>query len=76
MTEKTMFNRLNKVYKREFGDLMTDEWYANPDDQPNIWKFHRPSREMTVIMELSEDGKKISITEYRPSGEKNYNVIV
>ena len=76
MTEKTMFNRLSKVYKREYGDVLTDEWYANPNDQPNIWKFRRPSKEMTVVMELSEDGKKVSITESFPNSESFYKVNV
>lgn len=76
MREKTIYNRLNKVYTREYGDSMCDQWYANPNDQLNIWMFHRPSTDMTVLMELSEDGKKVTITESFSDREKVYVVKV
>lgn len=75
MREQTIFNRLNKVYDREYGDSQYDEWYANPNDEPHIWKFHRSSNNMTVLMELSEDGKKVAITESFPGKDDEKYVV-
>lgn len=54
LTEKQLHNRLNKYYKKHYGERDTDEWYVNPDD--NIWKFIR-------------DGKTIVITCNKETGE-------
>lgn len=47
LTEKQLFNRLNKYYREHYGELDTDEWYVNPAD--NIWKFERDNK--TIILE-------------------------
>ena len=47
LTEKQLFNRLNKYYKKQYGELDTDEWYVNPKD--NIWKFKRDNK--IIILE-------------------------
>lgn len=47
LTEKQLHSRLNKYYKRYYGELDTDEWYVNPAD--NIWKFERDGK--TIILE-------------------------
>ena len=47
LNEKQLFNRLNKYYKENYGELDTDEWYVNPAE--NIWKFIRD--EKTIILE-------------------------
>lgn len=47
LTEKQLHSRLNKYYKKHYGELDTDEWYVNPAD--NIWKFERDGK--TIILE-------------------------
>ena len=37
LTDKQLHSRLNKYYKKHFGELDTDEWYVNPAN--NVWKF-------------------------------------
>ena len=54
LTEKQMYTRLNKYYKKHFGERDTDEWYVNP--APNRWKFVR-------------DGKIISLVCNKETGE-------
>ena len=47
LTEKQLFNRLNKYYKKHYGELDTDEWYVNPAD--NVWKFKRDNKIIILI---------------------------
>lgn len=47
LTEKQLFNRLNKYYKKNYGEKDTDEWYINSKD--NVWKFERNGK--TIILE-------------------------
>lgn len=47
LTEKQLHGRLNKYYKKIYGEKDTDEWYVNPAD--NIWKFIRNGRTITLI---------------------------
>ena len=54
LTEKQMHNRLEKYYKKYFGERDTDGWYVNP--APNEWKFIR-------------DGKIINLVCDRKTGE-------
>ena len=59
LSEKQIHNRLNKYYKKYYGENYSDEWYVNP--KPNVWKFVRNGR--TIILECNVlDGK---ITEKR-----------
>ena len=39
LTEKQLHNRLEKYYKKHFGECDTDEWFNNPAE--NKWKFMR-----------------------------------
>lgn len=39
LTEKQMHTRLDKYYKKHYGERDTDEWAVNPED--NEWKFIR-----------------------------------
>jgi len=54
LTEKQLHSRLNKYYKKYYGERDTDEYYVNPDI--NIWKFKR-------------DGKIIILTCNKYTGE-------
>jgi len=47
LTEKQLHNRLDKYYKKHYGELDTDEWYVNP--APNKWKFIRDGK--TIVLE-------------------------
>lgn len=47
LTEKQLHSKLNKYYKKYYGELDTDEWYVNP--KPNMWKFERNGK--TIILE-------------------------
>jgi hypothetical protein len=50
LTEKQLFNRLNKYYKEHYGELDTDEWYVNPAD--NIWKFVRDGKTIILVCDM------------------------
>ena len=50
LTEKQLFNRLNKYYKKHYGELDTDEWYVNPAE--NIWKFKRGNKVIILVCDM------------------------
>lgn len=50
LTEKQLFNRLNKYYKKHYGELDTDEWYVNPAD--NVWKFKRDNKTIILVCDM------------------------
>lgn len=50
LTEKQLYNRLNKYYKKHFGELDTDEWYVNP--AINKWKFERNGRTIILVCDM------------------------
>ncbi len=56
LTEKQLHNRLNKYYKKNFGERDTDEWYVNPAD--NIWKFIRDGK--TIILTCNKETGEIT----------------
>ena len=47
LTEKQLHNRLNKYYKKHYGELDTDEWYVNPAE--NVWKFNRGNKTIILV---------------------------
>lgn len=51
-----MHNKLDKYYKKHFGERNTDEWYVNPS--PNKWKFERDGK--TIILICNEYTGKIT----------------
>ena len=51
LTEKQMQTRLEKYYKKHFGERDTDEWYINP--ALNIWKFERDGK--IIILKCDEE---------------------
>lgn len=55
LTEKQIFNRLNKYYKKHYGELDTDEWFINPKD--NVWKFIRDNK--IIILECNKESGEI-----------------
>lgn len=50
LTDKQLFNKLNKYYKDKYKELDTDEWYVNPAD--NIWKFERDNKIITLTCDI------------------------
>lgn len=56
LTEKQLHNRLNKYYKKHYGERDTDEWYVNPAD--NIWKFIRDGK--TIILTCDKETGEIT----------------
>lgn len=42
LTEKQLHNRLDKYYKKHYGELDTDEWSVNP--AVNVWMFERDGK--------------------------------
>ena len=50
LTEKQLFSRLNKYYKKHYGELDTDEWYVNPAD--NVWKFKREGKTIILVCDM------------------------
>lgn len=59
LTEKQIYNRLNKVYETEFGDRAEDEWYGT--DDPYEWWFYRPSEDTEYKLIMDEKEKRIDI---------------
>ena len=55
MTEKQIHNKLNKYYKKHYGERDTDEWYVNPN--PYTWKFNRDGK--TIVLEYSVTHGKV-----------------
>ena len=47
LTEKQLHTRLDKYYKKHFGERDTDEWYVNPAD--NEWKFERDGKTIILV---------------------------
>lgn len=47
LTEKQLHSRLEKYYKKHFGERDTDEWYVNP--APNKWKFVRDKKTISLV---------------------------
>lgn len=56
LTEKQLHSRLNKYYKKYYGEKDTDEWYVNPAD--NIWKFIRDGK--TIILTCNKETGEIT----------------
>lgn len=50
LTEKQLASRLNKYYKKHYGELDTDEWYVNPAD--NVWKFDRDGKTIILVCDM------------------------
>ena len=50
LTEKQLHSRLNKYYKKHYGELDTDEWFVNPAD--NIWKFVRNRKTIILVCDM------------------------
>ena len=56
LTEKQMQTRLNKYYKKHYGERDTDAWYVNP--APNKWKFDRDDK--TIILVCDEQTGEVT----------------
>lgn len=56
LTEKQMHTRLDKYYKKHYGERDTDAWYVNPS--PNKWKFDRDNK--TVILVCDEQTGEVT----------------
>lgn len=56
LTEKQMQTRLNKYYKKHYGELDTDAWYVNPAS--NKWKFDRDDK--TIILVCDEQTGEVT----------------
>ena len=50
LTEKQLHSRLNKYYKKHYGERNTDEWYVNPAE--NIWKFVRDGKIIILVCDI------------------------
>ena len=72
MTEKRIYNLMNKAYLNKFGDDIEDEWYG--DDSPKIWRFNRPRESTGYKMELNEEKKRIDIY-YRKNDKGEYHYL-
>ena len=46
LTEKQLHSRLDKYYKKHYGERDTDEWYVNP--AVNVWMFERDGKIITL----------------------------
>lgn len=50
LTEKQLHTRLNKYYKKHYGECDTDGWYVNP--APNTWKFERDGKTIVLVCDM------------------------
>ncbi len=50
LTEKQLHTRLDKYYKKHYGELDTDEWYVNPE--VNVWKFERNKKTIILVCDM------------------------
>ena len=50
LTEKQLHSRLNKYYKKHYGELDTDEWFVNPAE--NKWKFERNGEIIILVCDM------------------------
>lgn len=55
LTEKQLQSRLNKYYKKHYGESDFDEWYVNP--APNVWKFVRDGK--IIVLEADVKTGKV-----------------
>lgn len=56
LTEKQLHSKLNKHYKKYYGEQNTDEWYVNPT--PNTWKFNRDGK--TIILTCNQETGEVT----------------
>lgn len=63
LKEKQIFRRMNEAYEAKYGKRIEDEWYG--EDNPKIWRFHRPSNNLEVKLEMVEERKRIDFFEKR-----------
>ena len=56
LTERQLHSRLNKYYKKYYGERDTDEYYVNP--APNKWKFIRDGK--TIILTCNEETGEVT----------------
>lgn len=50
LTEKQMHTRLNKYYKKHFGECDDDNWYVNPSDSE--WLFVRDGKTIHLVCDI------------------------
>lgn len=61
MTDRQIYKRMNECYTTEYGDDYDDEWYGS--NNPTEWKFYRPSKDLTVLMNMDIENKRIKMQE-------------
>ena len=65
LNEKQIYNRLNRFYQNDLieenSDELFDEWYANPNDELNIWWFERPREKKQYKLLLDLNDKSITL---------------
>ena len=72
MNEKQIYRRMNEAYETLFGDRDEDEWYG--DDDPKIWRFYRPSKDLEVKMVMDEENKRIAVyKDHKYSGNYSWS---
>ena len=50
LTEKQLYNRLNKYYLKHYGENDNDGWYVNP--AINKWKFERDGKIVILVCDM------------------------
>ena len=50
LTEKQLQSRLNKYYKKHYGESDADGFYPNP--APNKWKFERNGKIIVLVCDM------------------------
>lgn len=74
LTEKQIKRRMDEAFESHYMQYEIEaEWYGIEDS--HVWVFDIPSKQITVMMELNEEAKRIKICEAQLEKQSDYRYI-
>lgn len=74
LTEKQIKRRLDEAFESHYMQYEIEaEWYGI--ENSHVWVFDIPSKQITVMMELNEEAKRIKICEAQLEKQSDYRVV-
>lgn len=74
LTEKQIKRRMDEAFESHYMQYEIEaEWYGIEDS--HVWVFDIPSKQITVMMELNEEAKRIKICEAQLEKQSDYRVV-
>ena len=71
LTEKQIKRRMDEAFESHYMQYEIEaEWYGIEDS--HVWVFDIPSKQITVMMELNEEAKRIKICEAQLEKQSDY----